>query len=106
LPPSGRSGHSAVWDGADRLVVYGGSGGGGDPEWDAHVWVLTLGNRHWARQRCAGAQPGPRAGHVVVMLRPDAMLLFGGLSPQVLPEGNKTLALMPVCISMLTVAGA
>ena len=95
LPPSGRSGHSAVWDGADRLIVFGGSGGGGDPEWDSHVWVLTLGNRHWARQRCAGAQPGPRAGHVAVMLRPESMLIFGGLSPQV-PSASEIPALLPV----------
>ena len=73
-----------MWDGADRFVIFGGSGGAAASEWDTHVWVLTLGNRHWARQRCGGAEPGPRSGHVAVMLRPDAMLIFGGLSPQVL----------------------
>ena len=101
--PAPRHGHTAVWDGADRLLIFGGSCGGSD------VHVLTLRPvLRWSVVTCQGQAPEPRSGHVAVMLRnpahtgdspapdsgshgcgtdtwlsPTRMLVFGGISPQV-----------------------
>ena len=78
VPPAPRHGHSAVWDGAQRMLVFGGSCG------SSEVHVLSLGLAPvWAEAPCLGQPPEPRSGHVALMLSPTLMLVFGGVSPQV-----------------------
>ena len=71
-PPSARSGHAMVYDTArDRIVLFGGSNGGGDTwEWDGRSWQLI---------ESEGPGPSAREDHAMAY---DAargrVVLFGG----------------------------
>jgi hypothetical protein len=73
--PSERSGHAAIYDPLrDRMVVFGGDGGGND------VWALSLaGSSSWSELVPAGTVPSERSGHTAIYdpLR-DRMVVFGG----------------------------
>ena len=77
-PPSGRLGHSAIYDPVrDRMIVFGGSGW---PDPFNDVWALSLtGSPTWTQLTAAGTQPDPRMGHSAIYdpVR-DRMIVFGG----------------------------
>jgi Galactose oxidase, central domain len=90
VPPSARGQHTAVWDGDDLLVVFGGVDGAGAFA-QPRVHVLSLSRQEWSAPAVQGEGPGPRARHSAAMLGQHGartMALFGGRSPQVLPPLN------------------
>jgi hypothetical protein len=78
--PSGRTGHSAVYDPVrDRMIVFGGIG---DTSLN-DTWALSLsGTPTWTEVSPAGSPPSARRGHTAVYdtVR-DRMLIFGAGSP-------------------------
>ena len=77
-PPTGRYGHTMVYDPLrDRMLVYGGAPSSYSPE---GVWALSLaGTPTWTELTPSGTPPPPRSGHVAVYDPvEDRMLLFGG----------------------------
>jgi hypothetical protein len=78
VPPSPRSGHSAVWDERrGRLVCFGGMAAGGNADGALHVYERE--RNAWASPACVGPAPSPRTHHSAVLLPGrDAMLVFGG----------------------------
>jgi len=83
LPPSGtppppRTGHKAIYDVTrDRMVLFGGDDGSGDPPGTS--WELPFASAAWAQLSPAGAVQAGTYDHVAV-LDPagDRMLVFGG----------------------------
>ena len=77
-PPSGRAGHTAVYDPVgDRIVVFGGSDAGGRRN---DAWGLSLsGTPAWSEIAPAGVLPAPREGHSAIYdpMR-SHMVVFGG----------------------------
>jgi hypothetical protein len=77
-PPSGRSGHSAIYDsGRDRMVVFGGTGSSGLL---SDTWSLSLaGTPSWTQLAPSGAPPSARANQTAIYdpLR-SRMVVFGG----------------------------
>jgi predicted small integral membrane protein len=75
IPPSPRSGHTAIYDPVrDRMLVFGGGGYLND------VWALSLaGSPAWTELAAAGTRPSARYGHSAIYdpVR-DRMLVFGG----------------------------
>lgn len=101
--PAPRGHHTAVWDGHDSLIVFGGAAAGGCALVAAEVHVLSLTRRKWWRPHLpptgpreggrGSTGPGPRAQHCAAMLAPGrTMTVFGGLSSQVLPTPARCLA--------------
>ncbi len=89
--PSGRAGHTAIYDPVgDRMVVFGGSNAG----WFTHyndVWALSLSDTpSWTRLTPAGATPVTRAFHTAIYDPPRArMVILGGITgggPQYLDD--------------------
>ena len=78
-PPSGRAGHTAIYDPVrDRMVVFGGSPNGASFYND--VWALSLaGSPVWTQLTPAGTPPSARWGHTAIYdpVR-DRMVVFGG----------------------------
>lgn len=78
-PPSGREGHTAIYDpGRDRMVVFGGEGGGTSYE---DLWALSLaGVPTWNALSPTGMLPPERYGHTAILdpMR-EQMLTFGGV---------------------------
>jgi len=76
--PSGRLGHSAVYDPArQRMIVFGGLGSAGVVN---DVWELSLSSTPtWSQVLPSGTSPSPRRYHTAIYdpLR-DRMLVFGG----------------------------
>ena len=73
--PLARQSHTAVWDGSDSLIVFGGTNGGrlfGD------VRVLSLSTGFWSEARCRGDAPAPRHSHAAAMPAANLMLVWGG----------------------------
>lgn len=74
VPPP-RQGHSAIWDGADSLLIYGGHYGTrilGD------VRILSLSTGHWSEAKCRGRAPPPRHSHAAALVGGNLMLIWGG----------------------------
>jgi len=98
-PPTGRFGHTAIYDPVrDRMVIFGGFGvtdsasGGQDLD---DVWALSLaGAPAWTELAPAGTPPDPRHGHSAIYdpVR-DRMVVFGGGYGVVSYGGNDTWAL-------------
>lgn len=92
-PPPPRGQHTAVWDGDDSLIVFGGTAAGGAALVAGEVQVLSLSQRRWWQPEVKAASwgdsggesgPGPRAHHCAAMLSTGrTMALFGGVSSQV-----------------------
>ncbi len=83
--PSPRGQHTAVFDGDDQLIVFGGV----DTK-EAYaaptVHVLSLSQRRWFSPAVAGEGPGQRARHCAAMLGQNGMrtmAVFGGRCPTV-----------------------
>ncbi len=77
-PPSGRFGHSAIYDPVrDRMVVFGGAEGG---VFRNDVWAMTLsGSPAWSALAPLGSPPPGRLGHSAIYdPGRDQMLVFGG----------------------------
>jgi len=77
-PPSGRYGHTAIYDLArDRMLVFGGQDGAG---FHNDVWALALsGTPAWSPLTLAAPSPVGRAGHTAVYdVTRDRMVVFGG----------------------------
>jgi hypothetical protein len=78
-PPSGRFGHSAIYDPVrDRMVVFGGYSG----SYFNEVWALSLADTPvWAQLSPSGTPPGARSAHSAIYdpVR-DRMVVFGGSS--------------------------
>lgn len=81
--PPPRHGHTAVWDGADALVLYGGTNGAAV---FSDVRVLCLASGRWHAPACEGAVPPPRYGHAAALVAANLMLVFGGCDGQALPR--------------------
>lgn len=81
--PCARMGHTAVWDFADSLVVFGGLS---ESAVLSDVYVLSLSSGFWTRKQCMGQAPSMRYGHSAVMIACNLMLVFGGCNGQVLPH--------------------
>jgi hypothetical protein len=77
-PPSGREGHTAVYDPVrDRMIVFGGYHGS---SYHNDVWALSLaGTPTWTQLAPAGTPPSARSAHTAVYdpVR-DRMVVFGG----------------------------
>lgn len=80
--PDCRQGHSAVWDFADSLIVFGGLSATSVFN-DVHVLSLSTG--YWSRPQCIGQPPPKRYSHSAVMVASNLMLVFGGCSAQACP---------------------
>ena len=78
--PPRRHGHTAVWDGADALVLYGGTNGAAV---FSDVRVLCLASGRWQAPACEGTVPPPRYGHAAALVAANLMLVFGGCDGQV-----------------------
>ena len=81
-PPSARYGHTAIFDYAnDRMLVFGGVGGGG---FLSDVWALNTsgGNYAWSALSPVGTPPAAREGHTAVyadqVSTNKRMIIFGG----------------------------
>ena len=75
--PSGRSDHSAVWDGNGSMLIFGGYAG---PlvGFDASLHIFKEQSHAWVSGSTVGG-PSGRAGHSAVWdASTEAMLLFGG----------------------------
>src|SRR5207247_1710813 len=76
LPPSGRYGHSAVYDPVrDRMIMFGGY----DGDRRSDTWVLSFaGSPVWTRLAPSGTPPPPRFAHTAIYdpLR-DRVIVFG-----------------------------
>ena len=81
--PPPRHGHTAVWDGADALVLYGGTNGAAV---FSDVRVLCLASGRWHAPACEGAAPPPRYGHAAALVAANLMLVFGGCDGQARPR--------------------
>ena len=79
-PPPPRVGHKAIYDATrDRMVLFGGDDGSGDPPGTA--WALPFASPTWAALSPSGPTPNGRFDHVAVLdTAGDRMLVFGGLS--------------------------
>ncbi|CAK0737604.1 hypothetical protein CVIRNUC_000940 [Coccomyxa viridis] len=77
--PCARMGHTAVWDFADSLVVFGGLS---ESAVLSDVYVLSLSSGFWTRKQCMGQAPSMRYGHSAVMIACNLMLVFGGCNGQ------------------------
>ena len=75
LRPPGRAGHSAIYDPPrDRMIVFGGSGGGND------TWALSLADSRWDPVLPGGTLPSARQGHIAIYdPAGDRMIVFGGV---------------------------
>lgn len=80
--PAGRQGHSAAWDLADSLIVFGGLS---DAAVFSDVHVLSLSTGFWSAARTSGQPPSPRYGHSATMIAANLMLVFGGCNAQARP---------------------
>ena len=69
--PCARMGHTAVWDFADSLVVFGGLS---ESAVLSDVYVLSLSSGFWTRKQCMGQAPSMRYGHSAVMIACNLML--------------------------------
>ena len=74
-PPAARRGHSAVWDGEDRLIVYGGTLASGG---DARVYIYARSSSSWVTVTPSGEQPPTRTNHSAALLSGTSMVVFGG----------------------------
>jgi hypothetical protein len=81
-PPAARSSHSCIFDPVrNRVVLFGGASGAGDPLND--VWQLSLaGSPEWTLITPGGAPPHARFGHAALYDAPhDRMVVFNGAYP-------------------------
>jgi hypothetical protein len=96
-PPSGRSGHSAIYDpGSDCMVVFGGYNGSTLPYYLNDVWALSLsGAPAWTQLTPSGTPPSGRDGHNAIYdpVR-DRMVMFGGAGPDSLLNDVWVLSLL------------
>jgi len=83
--PSGRRGHSAVYNSAtDRMIVFGGDSFGCSSHKLNDVWVLThasgtTGTATWQQLTPSGTLPEARSDHVAVYNQTsNQMIVFGG----------------------------
>jgi galactose oxidase-like protein len=76
--PTGRSGHTTIYDPVqDRVLLFGGNDGTDR----ADVWELPLGATPptWTQLTPAGAAPPPRSGHTAIYdAVGERMIVFGG----------------------------
>jgi N-acetylneuraminic acid mutarotase len=75
-PPPGRSMHSAVWDPmSDRMLVFGGLGGGNMDD----LWAFEPGSGSWEQLFPEGPRPARLIAHSAVWdTLHNQMLIFGG----------------------------
>jgi hypothetical protein len=93
VPPSGRGGHTAIYDPVrDRMIVFGGYAPGTCKGCSAtiynDVWALSLsGTPAWSQILPAGTAPSAHAYHTAIYdpVR-DRMVVFGGISAS--PDNN------------------
>jgi hypothetical protein len=82
VKPAARWAHCALWDGADRLFVFGG-------QTNSHhlgdLHYFNLKEQRWHQPACMGAPPSPRQGARAALLAANLMLVFGGCSETVRP---------------------
>lgn len=80
VKPAARWAHCAVWDGGDRLVIFGG-------QTNSHhlgdLHFFSLKEQRWHQPVCFGAPPSPRQGARAALLAANLMLVFGGCSENV-----------------------
>ncbi|KAL6065717.1 DUF11 domain-containing protein [Balamuthia mandrillaris] len=77
--PSGRSGHSAVLKGDNRIIIFGGWDGGRNRF--GQVWELDPLNQKWILHdpmAIDSHQPAARSGHTAALLNQQEMVVFGG----------------------------
>jgi N-acetylneuraminic acid mutarotase len=74
-PPSARRGQSAVWDGEDRLIVYGGTLASGG---DSKVYIYSRSSNSWVTVTPSGEAPPTRTNHSAALLPGSGMVVFGG----------------------------
>lgn len=86
-PPTGRYGHTAVYDPVrDRMVSFGG--------WDGFyrndVWALSLsGTPAWTQQMPFGTPPDMRGGHTAIYdSARDRIIVFGGVDDLYVPQND------------------
>lgn len=87
VAPEARAHHTAVWDGDDYLVVFGGTSAGGTSAVASTVHVLDLGRRKWLQPAGVGGAsegPCPRAQHCASMVGwgNPTMAVIGGTGVQ------------------------
>lgn len=76
-PPSGRYGHTAVYDSLrDRMIIFGAWDGGRRND----VWALSMSDPPvWSRLTPRGTPPTPRLSHAAIYdAAHDRMVIFGG----------------------------
>jgi galactose oxidase-like protein/flagellar hook capping protein FlgD len=78
-PPPPRAGHQAIYDSSrDRMVLFGGDDGSGDPP--GTTWALPFASSSWSELAPSGNTPLGRHDHVAVLdTAGDRMLVFGGV---------------------------
>lgn len=104
--PTARGQHTAVWDGDDRIIVFGGVGDAGAFAAPI-VHTLSLSRCEWSALAVQGKGPGARTRHCAAMLGQNGartMAVFGGRSPQVgsLPRRNAALVMKPFGLMTMT----
>lgn len=90
--PPARNNHSLVWDpNGDRLIVFGGIGGGGGTFYN-DLWIYSASTNSWKMQRPRGDLPFARLGHSATWDPIESkMYVFGGFSPGSAPVRHNDL---------------
>jgi len=105
-PPSGRCGHSAIYDQADqRMIVFGGCNSG---IYNNEVWALNLypDSASWFLLSPSGSPPGPRGWHFSTYdpLR-NGMVVGFGSGPDTLYNDAWILTLNPLQWTCILIEG-
>lgn len=87
VPPDPRAHHTAVWDGCNRLIIFGGTAADSTSACDSAVHVLHLILRQWTRPPLEGgtsAGPCARSQHCASLLGWECrtMAVIGGRGSQ------------------------
>lgn len=101
--PSARGQHTAVFDGDDQLIIFGGVDAK-DAFAATSVHVLCLSQRRWSTPAVIGEGPGQRARHCAAMLDQNGtrtMAVFGGRAPTVSKEVSLASTFFPPTAPML-----
>ncbi|KIW01609.1 hypothetical protein, variant [Verruconis gallopava] len=81
----------------DKLYVFGGrKTSRSRPQLTNDLYELDLIRRHWTKLETTGDKPPPRYFHSVCALGDTKLVLFGGMSPATLPNGQPAAPDQPV----------